>query len=114
MLADVRLAAPPADVLAVNAVGDSFAFVAPFGDGWYRVFAWNKRHQVPDDAPLDLDEVREVTRRAHGTDFGMHDPRWMSRFHSDERQLPSHPARRATPGRDSAPPPPPARRPGPE
>lgn len=22
-----------------------------------------------------------------GTDFGMHDPRWMSRFHSDERQV---------------------------
>src|SRR5437762_2829197 len=47
MLADVRLAEPPPDVLSVNAVGDSFAFVAPFGDGWYRIFAWNKRHQVP-------------------------------------------------------------------
>jgi 2-polyprenyl-6-methoxyphenol hydroxylase-like FAD-dependent oxidoreductase len=90
MLADVRLADPPADVLAVNGVGESFAFVAPFGDGWYRVFAWNKRHQVPDDAPLDFDEVREATRRAHGTDFGMHDPRWLSRFHSDERQVPSY------------------------
>ena len=32
MLADVRLAQPPDDVLAVNAVGDAFAFVAPFGD----------------------------------------------------------------------------------
>jgi hypothetical protein len=25
-----------------------------------------------------------------GTDFGMHDPRWMSRFHSDERQAPRY------------------------
>lgn len=88
MLADVRLSAPPADVLAVNAVGDAFAFVAPFGDGWYRIFAWNRRHQVDDKAPVDLDEIREVTRRALGTDFGMHDPRWLSRFHSDERQVP--------------------------
>src|SRR5262249_40108308 len=41
MLADVRLSSPPSDVLTVNGVGDGFAFVAPFGDGWYRVFAWN-------------------------------------------------------------------------
>lgn len=90
MLADVRLSDPPPDVLAVNAVGDGFAFLAPFGDGWYRVFAWDRRHQVADDAPLGLDEIREVTRRALGTDFGMHDPRWLSRFHSDERQTPSY------------------------
>lgn len=90
MLADVRLADPPADVLAVNAVGDGFAFVAPFGDGWYRVFAWDRRHQVDDSAPLALEEVREITERALGTDFGMHDPRWLSRFHSDERQVPRY------------------------
>ncbi|HKS50708.1 MAG TPA: FAD-dependent monooxygenase [Pseudonocardiaceae bacterium] len=90
MLADVRLSAPPGDVLAVNAVGDAFAFVAPFGDGWYRIFAWNRRHQVDDKAPVDLEEIREVTRRALGTDFGMHDPRWLSRFHSDERQAPRY------------------------
>ncbi|HET9255900.1 MAG TPA: FAD-dependent monooxygenase [Pseudonocardiaceae bacterium] len=90
MLADVRLSSPPGDVLAVNGVGDGFAFVAPFGDGWYRVFAWNRRNQVGDSAPLDLEEIREVTRRALSTDFGMHDPRWLSRFHSDERQVPRY------------------------
>ena len=90
MLADVRLTDPPADVLAVNGVGDAFAFVAPFGDGWYRVFAWNRHHQVDDTAPVELSEVREATRRALGTDFGMHDPRFLSRFHSDERQAPNY------------------------
>ena len=90
MLADVRLADPPADVLTVNGVGDAFAFVAPFGDGWYRVFAWNRHHQVGDTVPVELSEVRETTRRALGTDFGMHDPRFLSRFHSDERQVPSY------------------------
>ncbi|ALG06770.1 FAD-dependent oxidoreductase [Kibdelosporangium phytohabitans] len=90
MLADVKLTTPPPDVLAVNAVGDGFAFVAPFGDGWYRVFAWDRRKQTDDRAPLELDEIREVTRRALGTDMGMHDPRWMSRFHSDERQVPAY------------------------
>ena len=90
MLADVRLSEPPSEVLAVNGVGDGFAFVAPFGDGWYRIFAWDRRHQVDDHAPLDLEEIRDVTRRALGTDFGMHDPRWLSRFHSDERQVPRY------------------------
>jgi 2-polyprenyl-6-methoxyphenol hydroxylase-like FAD-dependent oxidoreductase len=90
MLADVRLQDAPAEVLTANATGDAFAVVAPFGDGWYRVIAWDRRRQRPDDAPVDLGELREVTRRALGTDFGMRDPRWMSRFHSDERQVPSY------------------------
>lgn len=90
MLADVRLTEPPEDVLAVNGVGDAFAFVAPFGDGWYRIFAWDRLAEKSDHEPLGLDEIRDVTRRALGTDFGMHDPRWMSRFHSDERQVPAY------------------------
>jgi 2-polyprenyl-6-methoxyphenol hydroxylase-like FAD-dependent oxidoreductase len=90
MLADVRLAEPPPDVLAVNAVGDAFAFVAPFGDGWHRVFAWDRRRQLPDTAPLALDEIREVLRRSLGTDYGLQEARWMSRFHSDERQVPQY------------------------
>jgi hypothetical protein len=36
MLADIRRAHPPPNVLTVNAVGDGFAFIAPFGDGWDR------------------------------------------------------------------------------
>ncbi|SDT79742.1 2-polyprenyl-6-methoxyphenol hydroxylase [Actinoplanes derwentensis] len=90
MLADVRLATPPEDVLAVNAVGDAFAMVAPFGDGWYRIFAWDRRHQVGDDVPVTLDEMRGVTRRVHGTDFGITEARWLARFHSDERQSPRY------------------------
>lgn len=90
MLADVRLSSPPPDVLSLNTDGDGFAFVAPFGDGWYRVMAWNRLHQVSDTAPVELAEIREVTRRALGSDLGMHDPRWLSRFHSDERQVPRY------------------------
>ncbi|GAB3870889.1 FAD-dependent monooxygenase [Dactylosporangium cerinum] len=90
MLADVRLTDAPEDVLAVNSVGDAFAFVAPFGDGWFRVFAWDRLAQQPDSAPLSLDEVRDVTRRALGTDFGMQEARFLSRFHSDERQVPQY------------------------
>jgi 2-polyprenyl-6-methoxyphenol hydroxylase-like FAD-dependent oxidoreductase len=90
MLADVKLARPMPDTLTVNGVGDCFAFIAPFGDGWYRVFAWDRTKQVADDAPLTFEEIVDVARRALGDDYGMHDPRWLTRFHSDERQVPRY------------------------
>ncbi|MGW6567888.1 FAD-dependent monooxygenase [Streptomyces sp. NPDC054975] len=90
VLADVRLTEEPEDLLRVNGVGDAFAFIAPFGDGWYRVMGWNRTRQVPDSEPVELDEIREITRLAFGTDYGMHDARWISRFHSDERQAPAY------------------------
>ena len=90
VLADVKLAEEPPTLLTVNAVGDAFAFLAPFGDGYYRVIGWHRGRNVSDSAPLDLDEVKEITRLALGRDYGMHDARWMSRFHSDERQAPAY------------------------
>jgi 2-polyprenyl-6-methoxyphenol hydroxylase-like FAD-dependent oxidoreductase len=87
MLADVRLQEAPREVLTLGAVGDAFAFLAPFGDGWYRVIAWNRRNLVAEGEPVSMEEIREATRRALGTDYGMSDPRWTSRFHSDERQV---------------------------
>ncbi|MFD7069901.1 FAD-dependent monooxygenase [Streptomyces sp. NPDC059913] len=89
-LADVRLTGEPPNLLAVYGEGDAFAFFAPFGDGWYRVMAWSRTHQAADSEPIDLEEVRAITRAAVGTDYGMHDARWVSRFHSDERQVPSY------------------------
>lgn len=90
VLADVRLDRAPDSPFAVRAARDAFALVGSFGDGWYRVLGWNRHAQAPDDAPACLDEVREVTRLSFGTDFGMHDARWISRFHSDERQAPAY------------------------
>jgi 2-polyprenyl-6-methoxyphenol hydroxylase-like FAD-dependent oxidoreductase len=90
MLADVRLAESPPEVLTVNTVGDFFCLVAPFGDGWYRVIAWDRGNQPPESTPVSLEEIRDVTRHVLGTDLGMRDPRWMSRFHSDERQVPRY------------------------
>jgi 2-polyprenyl-6-methoxyphenol hydroxylase-like FAD-dependent oxidoreductase len=87
MLADVRLAEEPADLLTISSTDAGLSFLAPFGDGWYRVIAWDRRRQLPDDAPVTMDEVRDIVRRTRDTDYGMHDVRWMSRFHSDERQV---------------------------
>ncbi|MCD0444664.1 FAD-dependent monooxygenase [Glycomyces sp. A-F 0318] len=90
MLADVRLAEPPAESPAIHGVNGAFCFVADFGDGYWRVFAWNSADQRGDDEPVELDELKEAARLAFGTDFGMRDPRWISRFHSDERQVPEY------------------------
>ncbi|MEV5802343.1 FAD-dependent monooxygenase [Streptomyces collinus] len=90
VLADVRLAEKPPNLLTVSAVGDAFVFIAPFGDGYYRVIGWNRARHVADDEPLELAEVKEIARLALGRDFGMYDARWMSRFHSDERQAPAY------------------------
>ncbi|WP_030791013.1 FAD-dependent monooxygenase [Streptomyces sp. NRRL S-920] len=90
VLADVRLAEKPPTLLTVNAVGDAFAFIAPFADGYYRVIGWDRTRDVPDSEPLELDEVKGIVRQALGRDFGMRDARWMSRFHSDERQVPAY------------------------
>jgi 2-polyprenyl-6-methoxyphenol hydroxylase-like FAD-dependent oxidoreductase len=90
MLADVRLAEDPPEAIATNSRGHLFSFIAPFGDGYHRVIAWDSDQRVPETEPVDLDELRRIARSVLGTDYGMHDPRWTSRFHSDERQVPRY------------------------
>ncbi|NGN63717.1 NAD(P)-binding protein [Streptomyces sp. A7024] len=102
VLADVKLAEPPPTLLTVGARGNAFCFIAPFDDGYHRVIGWDRRRNVPESEPLDLDEIKAVAHTALGRDFGMHDARWMSRFHSDERQAPSYRVGRAFLAGDAA------------
>ncbi|WP_369373496.1 FAD-dependent monooxygenase [Promicromonospora sp. Populi] len=102
ILADVRLAEQPADVLTVAAGNNSIGFLAPFGDGWYRFIGWDSERNVSEDEPVELDEVRGIARAALGTDFGMHEPRFLSRFHADERQAPTYRAGRVLLAGDAA------------
>jgi 2-polyprenyl-6-methoxyphenol hydroxylase-like FAD-dependent oxidoreductase len=86
----MRLTETPPEVFTVNASGEDFAFLAPLGDGWYRIFVWNRSMYLPEDTEVTLDPVREIAHRILGSYFGMHDPRWISRFHNDERQVPQY------------------------
>ncbi|GAA1670677.1 FAD-dependent monooxygenase [Glycomyces endophyticus] len=90
MLADAVLDAPPAHSPAVGSANGAFCFIADFGDGTWRVIAWNAADQRAEDAPVDTAEIRTALTLAFGTDFGMHEPRWRSRFHADERQAPAY------------------------
>lgn len=90
MLADARLADPPREVLTIDASGDGFAFIAPYGDGRFRITTWDRSNQAGDHAPLAEEDIRRSLERASGTDFGLGDVTWLSRFHSDERQVASY------------------------
>jgi 2-polyprenyl-6-methoxyphenol hydroxylase-like FAD-dependent oxidoreductase len=90
LIADVRLTRPPSKPLKVDANGHGFAFIAPFGDGWYRVLGWNRLIPAEQDAPADFEELKVLFGRVFGDDHGMYGPRWVSRFHSDERQAESY------------------------
>lgn len=87
MLADVRLTDPPNGLINVDAGTDCFAFVAPFGDGWFRVIAWDRTDGAAESEPVDESRLRAVLRRAVGTDYGWSEVRWSSRFACDERQV---------------------------
>jgi 2-polyprenyl-6-methoxyphenol hydroxylase-like FAD-dependent oxidoreductase len=90
MLADVRFSDPPTEVITVSGNERGFAFIAPFGDGWFRVIARRAGGDPDDDVPVALEEIREAVREVFGHDFGMGEARWTSRFHSDERQAPRY------------------------
>jgi 2-polyprenyl-6-methoxyphenol hydroxylase-like FAD-dependent oxidoreductase len=87
MLADVLLKDEVPGGAATNSIGDRFTFIAPFGDGYYRVISWDRSKAANEHDPVDIEELKDIARSVLGTDFGMYGPRWSSRFHSDERQV---------------------------
>jgi hypothetical protein len=60
--------------------------IGPFGDGVYRVIV--PAEGVNEDRTVmpTLDEIKEQLVRVAGTDFGVHSPRWLSRFGDATRQ----------------------------
>ncbi|WP_410674032.1 rifampin monooxygenase [Amycolatopsis sp. cmx-4-68] len=63
---------------------------APLGDGVYRFVAPACSSPVDDrEGPPSLDELKEAVRAVAGTDFGLHSPRWLSRF-GDATRLAEH------------------------
>ncbi|MFI5952950.1 FAD-dependent monooxygenase [Cryptosporangium sp. NPDC051539] len=80
LLGEVEIGVPPETVATVMAEvrrTNRMFGIGPVGDGVFRA-------TVPapglSDAPPTLEEFREALRLAAGTDFGVHSPRWLSRF----------------------------------
>ncbi|MCP3759156.1 FAD-dependent oxidoreductase [Streptomyces sp. TBY4] len=86
IVADVRLDSPPDPPVHARTGRRGMVVFFPFGDGTYRLIALDhERMGAPVDEPVTLEELRESCRAILGTDFGLHDPLWMSRFRSDQR-----------------------------
>lgn len=87
LLADVRTTTETQE--GINGLmGEDGAVLFPaFGDGWHRAVIWDRRQQdVPLDAPLEVEEVRESICRISGKDFDIADMRWSTRFLTERRQ----------------------------
>jgi 2-polyprenyl-6-methoxyphenol hydroxylase-like FAD-dependent oxidoreductase len=83
LLGEMELAAPPETVAAVVAEvrKTQLRFGAgPVGDGAYRVVV--PAEGVAEDrlVPPSLEEFKQQLQVYAGTDFGVHSPRWLSRF----------------------------------
>lgn len=93
VLADVRLTDGPAgNALTLGNTRHVFGFLVPYGKarpGWYRSMTWDRR-QLPDNAPVEEAEVIRVLAEAMGSDAGVREIGWHSRFHCDERQVRSY------------------------
>ncbi|MGK5631698.1 FAD-dependent monooxygenase, partial [Streptomyces sp. URMC 123] len=102
VLGDVRLTEPPAEtyLLERRPGGDFSVFL--FEPGWYRVITC-EYDRVPDrDEPATFSWLRSSLRKIAGTDFGMHSPRWVSRFGDAARQAERYRAGRVLLAGDAA------------
>ena len=83
LLGEVELTAPPEELAAVMAevrkTQFRFGFM-PLGDGVFRFVVPAEGVAEDRSVPPTLEEVREQLRVVAGTDFGVHSPRWLSRF----------------------------------
>jgi 3-(3-hydroxy-phenyl)propionate hydroxylase len=85
LLADVDLTDPPDHPIFQERREHGDFTVLAFEPGWWRVMT-NDHEQPVNHDPVDIETVRRSLIRIAGTDFGMHSPRWVSRFGDAARQ----------------------------
>jgi 2-polyprenyl-6-methoxyphenol hydroxylase-like FAD-dependent oxidoreductase len=82
LMGEMQVDAPPEEIAAtVAAIGETHRpfWLRPFGGGVYSVVV--PAAGVADRAePPTLEDFKHQLRAITGTDFGIHSPRWMSRF----------------------------------
>jgi 2-polyprenyl-6-methoxyphenol hydroxylase-like FAD-dependent oxidoreductase len=87
MLADVRLSEQLPTAVNAYVNRDGVVLLPAFGGGWYRAVIWDRRRDhIPLEEPLDIEEIKNSLRRMAGTDLGVKEMRWSTRFFSERRQ----------------------------
>jgi rifampicin monooxygenase len=83
LLGEMEVGVPPQTVAAVvqEVRKTQLRFgLGPFGDGTYRVIVPAEGVAEDRAVPPTLDEFKRRLEAVAGTDFGVHSPRWLSRF----------------------------------
>ncbi|MCP3137564.1 FAD-dependent monooxygenase [Pyxidicoccus xibeiensis] len=103
MLGDVTLGTPPAaPFLAITNERGNVAIV-PLGPGVHRAIVTDaEREGTPLKEPVTLDELRASLQRIAGSDFGIREPRWLSRFGNETRLAETYRAGRVLLAGDAA------------
>jgi 2-polyprenyl-6-methoxyphenol hydroxylase-like FAD-dependent oxidoreductase len=86
ILGDVELADPPAHAVFQERHEHGNFSVLDFEPGWYRVMTSQFDTVAHRDEPVTVDDLRTSLKRIAGTDFGLHSPRWISRYNDAARQ----------------------------
>ncbi|MDN0201201.1 rifampin monooxygenase [Streptomyces sp. S.PNR 29] len=89
LLGEMQVAVEPETLAAVVAEVRKTQLrfgAAPFGDGVYRVVVPAEGVAEDRAVPPTLEEFKRQLRVFAGTDFGVHSPRWLSRFGDATRQ----------------------------
>lgn len=86
LLGDVELTDPPDEQIFMRRCPGGDYSVLGFRDGWYRVMTTVYDRATDPDEPATLDTLRESLCDIAGTDFGIRNPQWVSRFADAARQ----------------------------
>ncbi|QSQ25291.1 FAD-dependent monooxygenase [Pyxidicoccus parkwayensis] len=86
MLGDVTLGSPPASPFLALTNARGGVVIVPLGPGIHRIIVTDsEREGTPLKEPVTLDELRASITRIAGSDLGMREPRWLSRFGNETR-----------------------------
>jgi 2-polyprenyl-6-methoxyphenol hydroxylase-like FAD-dependent oxidoreductase len=87
LLGDVEFAALPEEYIFGRRCPGGHFSVLPLEPGFYRVMTSEYHYVAGRDEPVTFEQLQESLVRLAGTDWGMHSPRWVSRFGDAARQV---------------------------
>ncbi|MGV9316247.1 FAD-dependent monooxygenase [Streptomyces sp. NPDC003691] len=86
LLGDVELPGLPEDFVFMRRCPEGHYSAIALEPGWHRVITSEYDRAADPDEPPTYEKLRESLVRLAGTDFGMRNPRWISRFGDAARQ----------------------------
>ncbi|MFI1004755.1 FAD-dependent monooxygenase [Streptomyces galbus] len=102
MIGDVELPDLPEEYVWARRCATGEYSAIPFEPGWYRVITSDYDRVADRDEPATFEQLRQSLIKLAGTDYGMRNPRWISRFGDAARQAARYRAGRVLLAGDAA------------